>query len=135
MTPEQATNVLDWVEAMLSGKYKHGKEFLYNPTNECFCANGVAAEIANIAHDDFSGFFYFGPEYEGFQNRRRVPDSWFAKRFGLRYDQNMYWTLNDRGNTYLPVVAMLLNQVPLNKRVARLQAQFQEACDVVNQAR
>lgn len=135
MTNEQAKNVLDWVEAMLSGRYKHGKEFLYNPLTNCFCANGVAAHLGAIDHDAFSGHFYFGSEYQGLSSRRRVPDSWFAQRFGLRYDQNMYWVMNDKADSYLPVCAILLNQVPLGMRQKRLQLKFEEQVNVINKGR
>lgn len=116
MTLEQEANVLNWVEAMLSGQYKHGRQYLFNPATKCHSAFGVAAEVMGVKHDP-AGVFTFPL---GFMSRMAVSPSWFTETFGLRRTPFVYSSINDASRNYLGVVALLLNTVPLSKRHKQL---------------
>lgn len=128
MTPLQQTNVLNWVEALLSGNYVHGKNRLYNPETNVYSAEGVALEIAGIEKDD-AGTFLFGAD--GVKLGRHitiVPSRWFAEEFGLPHPAQLYSTMNDRSRDYLAVIALLLEAVPkTHRRRAFLHTKFMEA--------
>jgi len=123
MTPEQETNTFDWVAAMLSGDYKHGRYRLYNPGTGCHCAVGVAAELAcgpntGVIRDRQNYVFkgYDHPSSDTF-----VPGDWFKRRFGLRQQVEVYQSINDKTNDYYGVVALVLGQLPDSERKRELQ--------------
>lgn len=104
----QNQNILNWVEAMLSGKYKHCKGMLYNVKTDCYCALGVAATI-------------LGRELsEDYQ----ANDSWFARAFGLPRPPEFYAAVSDKSDHFFGVCALLLKELPDDlKRKKELNAQ------------
>jgi len=43
-----------WIKALLSGKYKQGRGYLYEPTTECYCALGVAGDVLGVPKTQLS---------------------------------------------------------------------------------
>lgn len=124
MTPQQQTNVLTWVEALLSGQYKHGKYTLYNRWTGCHSALGVAFDIFKpVTFDDNIVLL----DKQGLWAAER----WVGETFGLGRFVNMYSTMNDKTNDYLAVVALLLHAVPDKKsnRYQSLHTKFMEQAD------
>lgn len=120
MIPQQAKNVLDWVEAMLSGQYKHGAGVLYNPATGCHCALAVGCEVMGQPRDIHGN--YFG------NSAVSVADTWFEKAFGLPRDASFYAAVSDKSTNFFGVSALLLNAVPNDyKRKKDLDKQLQAA--------
>lgn len=128
MNTEQETHVLDWVEAMLSGKYQHGREVLFNPTTKCYCALGVAAVLMGARIDE-RGMVWWDIDGTQMGHRGRIPEKLFSQHFGLNRPPAMYAKLSDMSTNYLAVVALLLNAVPVTTRQQRLHAKFWEQVD------
>lgn len=105
MTNEQERNCLDWVEAMLSGQYKHGKVLLYNASLDTHSVHGVALRLAK--HPVVWGNQF--AEVYPVQRNRFVSSLWFEKRFGLKHLPSHYQTVNDMTSNYLAVCALVLN--------------------------
>lgn len=43
---------IKWLEALRSGKFKHGKFRLYNPLDDAYCCLGVAGILAGLSKED-----------------------------------------------------------------------------------
>ena len=112
----QEQNTLKWVEAMLSGNYKHGKRVLINLSTGCHCALGVAVVTQGLPYE--GGRVTFP---NGFKAISVVSPSWFDQTFGLPRDQAVYSALNDHSKNYLGVCALLLNALPESIRRNKLQ--------------
>lgn len=44
-----------WVAALRSGKYKQGKDFLYNKDEDTYCCLGVACKVAGVGDNSLAG--------------------------------------------------------------------------------
>lgn len=117
MNNTQIKNTLDWIEAMLSGRYKHGTNLLYNTKTQCHCGIGVAAEVMGVERfeTENAGLYLFNEEVTGnylpTKRYTSVPETWFQRTFGLPRQQQVYSHINDMSKNYLQVVALLLEHV------------------------
>jgi len=138
MTPLQQHHTLNWVELLLSGKYKHGKGLLYIPTLDRYSALGVALVEAGQPRNDI-GLFLEADEPEtngiicvkdlgGFvsANKTFVRQSWFDKRFGTNRQVDVIKTMNDLTNDYFAVCVLLLDSCPVNERQRKLHDKLME---------
>jgi hypothetical protein len=123
VTQDQALNTLKWVEALLSGQYKHGKDFMFNPSTETHTSLGVAMEAFGLPIEPgtpgnrFSGWKHFG---------------WYHETFGGGRSPFVIEALDSRAKSYLPVASMLLDSVPkqsanIRQRIVALDIMLQEA--------
>jgi hypothetical protein len=109
----QDKNCLDWVEAMLSRRYKHGKYELYNPFFHTHSCLGVALRVAK--HPVIDGSEVFVPIYP-VNDIRNVSSYWFEQRFGLKYPPGHYLTVNDMTKNYLAVCSLVANSCAPSER-------------------
>lgn len=92
MTPEQRTNLVEWLAALRSGQYTQGNGNLRD-TNDKYCCLGVAAKIAEvpcIAEEPEGAYTFSFPNqsacrhsYE-WESQCLPSNSWFEDRFGLK---------------------------------------------------
>jgi len=127
MTPDQEKNVLDWVEAMLSGTYKHGTGYLYNPSTNCYCGLGVAAATVGVQYAH--GVYIFSEKYS---HNKAVPDDWFSETFGLHRSASTYAAINDHSKNFFALCALLLNAVPVSRRMAQLRDKMHKQVEFFN---
>lgn len=129
MTDKQQSNVLYWVEMMLSGKYKHGKHKMYDPATGCYCAIGVAL-LSDFVPQGIGGKFQDLKDF-GWANAQQ----WFQATFGLPRNATLYSTMNDMSTNYFAVAALLLHAVPDSNRKETLQHKLMEQASEANKAR
>lgn len=111
MSARQMHNILNWVEAMLSGQYTHGKYALYNSENDSFSALGVALDLLDHPMTyDASDFINM---YPVIARQETVNEQWFDRVFSLPYGPHHYKAVNDLSNNYLACCALVLNAVPV----------------------
>lgn len=101
MTHQQALNTLTWIEALLSGKYKHGKTFCYNYTEDTYTAIGVAMEAFSLPIRCQEQVGDNWPHY-----------GWYHTMFGGNKSPFVISAVSDVAGNYLGVVALLLDTVP-----------------------
>ncbi len=123
MTPQQNKNTLDWVEAMLSGQYRHGKKYLYNPVNDTYSAFGVALKLAG--HDRVYESLFVNT-YPVVPWDQSVSQKWFDARFGTNRQVGVIKTMNDLTNDYFAVCALLLNSCLVGERQHNLHLSMME---------
>ena len=130
MNELQANNTLDWVEALLSGKYNHGKDFLYNAHTQCYCAVGVALEIngwpvvPDLAVDPKGD-----AKAKAMDARLPTFHRWFTSYFWLHRSPEAWFTISDSSKNFLAVAVLLLDAVPshsfaIRKRKEALNVQL-----------
>lgn len=79
MTQEQKDNIKVWLEALRSGAYKQGKNFLYKDEN--YCCLGVACEINNIEKILENDVYYY--DFDGLFSTHLANIEWFTEKFGF----------------------------------------------------
>lgn len=123
MTPQQYRNTLDWVEALLSGEYTHGKIRLYNPTNNTYSALGVALVLVGHERVFQNLFCDYSPVIGRTQSVRQ---EWLDNRFGTNRTVGVIKTMNDLTDDYLSVAALLLNSCLAGERQSSLHRKMME---------
>lgn len=84
---EQRENRKKWVEALRSGKYKQGKEYLAQEIGEetVFCCLGVACELVTPEHEQaYKYSFAAGTQVKSYRNSTRDLPPVVMKALGLR---------------------------------------------------
>lgn len=99
----QNNRLLTWIEAMLSGDYKHGRPYLYNDYSKTHSSLGVALRCAGVHFGTTSGYQVYPAAFN-----KTVNSEWFANRFGLSRPPSFYNTVDAMSTSYLPVSALLL---------------------------
>lgn len=97
---QQDVNRLNWVAAMLSGQYKHGKHHLH--TDGMYCAIGVAVAEAFEDYPDSNPSIAFDNKF--------VSNRWFIERFGVTLRAEYIQAVNDRCDDYYGVCAIVLDR-------------------------
>lgn len=121
MDTHQVNNCLNWAEAMLSGKFRHGKGRLYDYETDCHCALAVAAEQAGVPR--LGGNYIFSGY--GVVSNLYVPTRWFNEAFGLPREMTVYQSVSDNSSNYLAVASLILNNCPLSDRKRKLMKELE----------
>ena len=86
MTPEQQTNLRQWITALRSGEYKQG--WLYLKSDEGYCCLGVASvidpDVILTPKDEVWEFMY---NNDDLWEQQEPSEDWFLRRFGLPVEQ------------------------------------------------
>lgn len=123
MTFIQNKNTLDWVEAMLSGKYIHNKHQLFICGTNLCSALGVACMLAN-----------WPPGAVEDANKGLVSQRWLDARFGTNRQVGVIKSMNDLTNDYFAVCALLLNSCLVGERQHNLHLDMMEKFREANKA-
>lgn len=122
MTEQQALNTLKWVDALLSGQFKHGKDFMFNPSTETHTALGVAMEAFGLPIEPGTPSNRLG----GWPHM-----GWYHKTFGgSNKSPFMMQSINDHSTNYYAVASLLLDAVPSHS--ATVRRQYVELKDKLN---
>lgn len=141
MNQYQTHHTLEWVELLLSGRFKHGRGVLYNPTMDRYCALGVALVEAGQPRNDI-GMFILADEqetnalasakdYGGFLviSKTIVREVWFAQRYGLPKEAAVYSSVNDHSRNFYAVASLLLNACDTSPKQQRLWTKLHDLSD------
>lgn len=129
MTPNQQKNVVTWIEALLSGRYRQGFGFLYNENSggPCYCVNGVLAETAGFPRvDDMYYFGSYGDTPTERTNECLLPAKWFEEFTGLPVPQERFASMNDCEATFVQIATYLVSFLPDGSEKARLAQMAQQ---------
>ena len=84
-----------WIKALRSGKYRQGRNQLYNPEARAYCCLGVLARIQGCKYDKIEGF-----RFPNGDNGFALLGSW-GNSFGISDDSSDKLTqLNDDGTSF-----------------------------------
>ena len=113
MTPEQQTNLRQWITALRSGEYKQGRKWLKRGGR--YCCLGVAATLDPKVKVEGERFFF---TEQSRQEREEVNPKWFRDRFGLvvdftKDDRDKLIEMNDNeGKSFLEIADHLETFLP-----------------------
>lgn len=141
MTPLQQHHTIEWVELLLSGRYKHGKGALYSPTMDSYSALGLALVQYGQPRNDIGQFVLFDDkelnaiahvrDYGGFliASKTVVREDWFAKRFGLPKEAVVYTSIDSHSRNFYAVTSLILNACNNSSKQQRLWTKLHNLVD------
>jgi len=100
-TDQQDRNLMRWIGALVSGKYKQTTGKLHDFSTNCYCANGVAADEFGFPH--FGPYFFFGHLGNAWNesfSKLSLPIVWFRDIFGCHVQQHIVADMNDLGYSF-----------------------------------
>lgn len=114
ITPAQRVKlVLDWLEALESGKYRQGWRVLHNTMSNTWCCLGVACDVisdrialertSNDLEESFNGIVYFLPD-------EATAALGLNDRTGSTYGKTLT-SMNDWGTSF-PQIAAFIRSMP-----------------------
>lgn len=111
---KQDKNLIRWIDALISGKYKQlprsllwTTNQLYDPKSNCCCALGVAAKVMNVPQ--FREWFLFGLSQA---SKLYAPQQWFQQTFGTKIDQNIVSYMSDYEESFAEIAVWLAQYLP-----------------------
>src|SRR6186997_2457667 len=94
-----------WVDALMSGDYKQGQMFLYDPSNDSFCCLGVACVVSGMSKESIAGL--------GITNRQeefpKIPEQLLSQE-GYKSTPHVFANLNDAEIPF-EVIAGVINEM------------------------
>jgi hypothetical protein len=91
-----------WLEALRSGKYKQGKNVLYDAETNCFCCLGVAGDLCEIPKEkliEVGCKILSAKEFRGY----KIPLALSERDYTQDELQRELAEMNDNGKTFLQI--------------------------------